>query len=189
MSALGQVILTNVTEKADAAVGTVEALVKEYARTVFKVAYSVLRNHESAEDVVQETFVRVWRNARQLSHIENHRVWLTKIAWRLAIDNVRKRPDNPLIDVSQMTNTLRSDLPWPDEIVESSQNSQILEKFIANLPRNLREPLVLSSIEEMSTADIAEILNIPESSVRNRIMRARQMLRQKLLSTPKVSVR
>ena len=72
---------------------TVEDLVREHARTVFRVAFSVVRNHADAEDVVQETFLRATRFGK-LNSIENHRAWLVKIAWRLALDRTRRSRKN-----------------------------------------------------------------------------------------------
>lgn len=155
---------------------TVEDLVREHAQTVFRVAYSVVRNHADAEDVVQETFLRATRFGR-LDSIENHRAWLVKISWRLAIDRVRRAPEEPLDDVET---TLRSaDRPL-DEALTEQQRLRLLRQLIATLPADLREVIVLSTVDEMRSADIAEVLGIPEGSVRGRALRARQMLKQKL---------
>lgn len=63
-----------------------EAAVREHARLVYRVAYSVLRNHHDAEDATQETFVRVLRYRRKLSEVQSQRNWLARIAWRVAAE-------------------------------------------------------------------------------------------------------
>jgi len=159
-----------------AASTTVEVLVREHAQTIFRVAYSVVRNHADAEDVVQETFLRATR-FRNLSSIENHRAWLVKIAWRLALDRTRRAVHQPLDDVVATLST--ADKPL-DEALSEQQRSRLLRQLIATLPADLRDVIVLSTVNEMRSADIAEVLGIPEGSVRGRALRARQMLKQKL---------
>lgn len=155
---------------------TMEDLVREHARTIFRVAYSMVRNHADAEDVAQETFLRATRHGR-LELIENHRAWLVKIAWRLALDRAKRLPDQPLEDVEA---TLRSAEGPLDEALSQEQRTLLLRKLIGTLPPDLRQVIVLSTVEEMANADIAQVLGIPEVSVRGRALRARQMLKQKL---------
>jgi RNA polymerase sigma-70 factor, ECF subfamily len=155
---------------------TIESLVLEHSRTVFKVAYSVVRNQEDAEDVAQETFLRALKHGR-FNEIENHKAWLAKIAWRLAIDRTSHATAEPLDDIIA---TLRStDQPLEDAIGEQ-QRSALMRKLIDALPTDLREVVVLSTVEEMTSADVASAMGIPEGSVRTRMMRARQMMKQKL---------
>jgi RNA polymerase sigma-70 factor (ECF subfamily) len=155
---------------------TVEELVRLHAQTVFRVAYSLVRNHADAEDVVQETFLRTMKKGR-LDGIENHRAWLTKIAWRLALDRAKQIPPEPL---EPMLETLRAAEGGLDDVLEEQQRSELLRGLLQTLPSDLREVTVLSTVEEMTSGDIAMVLGIPEGSVRTRLMRARQMLKQKL---------
>ena len=155
---------------------TIEDVVREHAQTIFRVAYSVLRNHADAEDVAQETFMRVMKHGR-LNEIENHKAWLVKIAWRLALDRSRRQPEEP---VDAIVETLRSGGPSAEEALHEQQRSELLRRLLTTLPADLREVVVLSTVEEMSSVDVADALGIPEGSVRTRLMRARQMLKQKL---------
>jgi len=158
---------------------SVEALVHEHARMVFKIAYSVLRHHADAEDVAQEVFLRVLRHGRELDQVRNQKAWVAKIAWRTAVDRVKRR-EQPEEDVTSAIEDLRGDRLSMDDALAEQQRMQLLRAMIASLPRDLREPLVLSTVQEMSNSDIAEVLAIPEASVRTRMARARTMLRQKL---------
>lgn len=155
---------------------TVEELVREHAQTVFRVAYSVVRNHADAEDVAQETFLRAMRHGK-LDAIENHKAWLVKIAWRLAVDRAKKLPSEPL---DGLLETLRSTEVGSDEVLEREERSELLRRLLGTLPADLREVVTLSTVEEMTSTDIASAMGIPEGSVRTRMMRARQMLKQKL---------
>jgi RNA polymerase sigma-70 factor (ECF subfamily) len=152
---------------------SLDSIVREHARFVFKVAYGVLRNPHDAEDVVQEVFLRVHRTGTK--DIRDIRAWLARIAFRVALD--RERKSEPL-DIVGMEIT--ADAPSAEHTAMHRQQVEVLQKLIAGLPGELRYPLVLSVIEEMNSRQIAEILEIPESSVRGRIARARQMLKEKL---------
>src|SRR5215813_5932625 len=75
---------------------SIEALVREHGTLVFRVAFSVLRNRHDAEDAAQETFLRLMR--QDLGRIEEPRLWLARVAWRVATDRAKKRPEQPLDD-------------------------------------------------------------------------------------------
>jgi RNA polymerase sigma-70 factor (ECF subfamily) len=160
-----------------------EALVQEHSRLVYRIAYAVLRRHHDAEDATQETFMRVLRYRSKLAAVEVPKTWLARIAWRVAVDRSRQRdrtreialedPEKPLPEV------VSSETP-ADESVQGVEVSAVLERMIAALPEKLREPLILSTVEEMSPRDVAATLGINEAAVRSRVFRARQILREKL---------
>jgi RNA polymerase sigma-70 factor (ECF subfamily) len=150
-----------------------EAVVREHGRLVFKVAYGVLRNPHDAEDVVQEVFLRLHRAATK--EVIDMRAWLARVAFRLAIDHLRKPR---ALDVEDLE--MSSTCPDAEHLAMHRQQVGQVQKLIAALPEELRHPLVLSAMEELNSRQIAEVLGIPESSVRGRIFRARQMLREKL---------
>jgi RNA polymerase sigma-70 factor (ECF subfamily) len=155
---------------------TIEDLVYEHSKTVFRVAYSVVRNHADAEDIAQETFIRAIKHG-QLDRIENHKAWLVKIAWRLAVDRAKRIPSDPLDEVIER---LRSSDGALEETIAQQQRAALMRRLLETLPSDLREVVVLSTGEEMTSADVASAMGIAEGSVRTRMMRARQILRQKL---------
>jgi RNA polymerase sigma-70 factor, ECF subfamily len=152
---------------------TLETVVREHARFVFKVAYGVLRNSHDAEDVVQEVYLRVHRSG--IKDVADMRAWLARVAFRLAIDRLRRPQGIDLADIEPISHE-----PDAEHLVIHRQRVQQVQKLIAALPEELRYPLVLSAMEEMNSRQISEVLEIPESSVRGRIFRARQMLKEKL---------
>jgi RNA polymerase sigma-70 factor (ECF subfamily) len=179
-----EALLSHAFPTADAAQQEVEAVVREHARLVYRIAYAVLRNHHDAEDAVQETFLRVLRHRHKLADVTERRAWLGRIAWRIAIDRVRKRkyahPDAALDDAAEAVAALRSAGASAEQIASDRQMLALLERLIAALPADLRAVLTLATIEELSSAEIAALLEIPEPSVRQRVYRARQVLREKL---------
>lgn len=155
-----------------------EIAVREHARLVFRIAYSVLRNHHDAEDATQETFFRVMRYGGKISRVTDVRSWLARIAWRVAIERHKKR--QPATDAAHEIDLLRSTASGADDILVQAEAANALEKVIASLPEKLRGPLVLSTIEEMSSAEIAKMLEIDEAAVRSRVFRARQIVIERL---------
>jgi RNA polymerase sigma-70 factor (ECF subfamily) len=160
-----------------------EALVRQHARLVYRIAYAVLRSHHDAEDATQETFLRVLRYSSKLASVEDPKTWLARIAWRVAVDRSKQRgrrrelaledPEKALVDVA-------SSESLADEALQGVQIGALLEAMISALPSKLREPLILSTIEEMSPGEVAATMGINEAAVRSRVFRARQILREKL---------
>ncbi len=160
-----------------------EGLVREHSKLVYRIAYAVLHRRHDAEDATQETFMRVLRYGPKLGGIENPKAWLARIAWRVAIDRTRRlgtRREVPLDDPENPTAEIASSGTPNDETAHGAQVSAVLEKFIAALPEKLREPLILSAIEEMSPREVATALGINEAAVRSRVFRARKILKKKL---------
>jgi len=165
------------------ALEALENLVQQHARLVYRISYAVLRHHHDAEDATQETFLRVLRYSRKLAGVEDHKTWLARIAWRVAIDRNRqlgRKREMPLYDPEQPLPEVASSDAAADEALQGAQVSDVLELMIASLPEKLRQPLILSTIEEMSPREVAATLGINEAAVRSRVFRARQILRGKL---------
>jgi RNA polymerase sigma-70 factor, ECF subfamily len=156
-----------------------ESVVHEHARFVFKVAYSVLRNVEDSEDTVQETFLRAYRSG-EINQVRDMKAWLARIAWRAAIDRVKKLPVKAIEDLAETGFEPVAGNPRADDSLIAQEKVTLLHKMMATLPEDLRHALVLSTVEEMTSAQIAEVLGIPETSVRTRLFRARQLLKEKL---------
>jgi RNA polymerase sigma-70 factor (ECF subfamily) len=181
MNLSGQLLLQENLGIADAATDEMALLARQQARFVYQVAFSVLRNHHDAEDITQETFVRVLRRRRQWGQIRNPRAWLARTAWRLALDRYRQRRRTAsLDDLAAAVAQLRASGASAEEIAANRQMTMLLETLMASLPAKFRAPLILSTVQEMSAAEVAAVLRMPESSVRTRVHRARRLLRGKL---------
>src|SRR5580700_11636134 len=126
-----------------------ENLVRQHSRLVYRIAYAVLRSHHDAEDATQETFVRVLRYSHKLARVEDHKTWLARIAWRVAVDRNRhrgRRQEVPLEDPEKPVAELPSADAPADEAMHDAQVGTMLERLIAALPEKLRQPLILSAI-------------------------------------------
>jgi RNA polymerase sigma-70 factor, ECF subfamily len=155
------------------------ALVQRQSRFVFRVVYAVLLNAHDAEDAVQETFLKLYRNGGwQDAH--NEQAFLARVAWRVALDRRRAAKPAEIASDPDAASALESLRPGPEEaLLDANQHAQI-HAMIDALPEELRLPLVLSAAEELNSREIGKILGIPEGTVRTRLQRARQVLRERL---------
>jgi len=182
---LGEMALNHAISTA-AVAPTVEGLVTEHARTVFRIAYSILRNHHDAEDAVQECFLKVVKHQDRLGKVRNPKTWLARVAWTTALDKRRRSPAPASLDDDgtlgkPALESLADPAPAADVQLAGHQMMGLLQKLIAALPDELRQPLELSTVEELNSAEIAEIMEIPEGSVRTRLFRARKLLKEKMV--------
>jgi RNA polymerase sigma-70 factor (ECF subfamily) len=147
-------------------------LVERQSRFVFRIAYAMLRNVEDAEDVVQETFLKLFRSGAW-REMQDEKAFLARTSWRMAVARRPKRPGSDLAGACSREDS-------PESVVIEADRKRAIYGLIDALPEKLRRPLALLATEELSTRDIAVLLSIPEGTVRRRTMRARQILREKM---------
>jgi len=150
-----------------------ESLVRRQSRFVFQVAFAILRNAHDAEDVVQETFLKLYQSV-SLDAILDERAFLARAAWRLAVGRLPKRrevPSDPGIPAAGDS---------PEEAATWAQFETAVHRIMDALPEKFRQVLALSAIEGLTSAEIAVAVGVPEGTVRTRIMRAREMVREKM---------
>lgn len=160
------------------------AAVRDHSRLVFRVCYSVLRNHHDAEDATQETFLRLMRYRGKWQEARDPRRWLVRVAWRVALDRRPRGAELGACAAREESADAAEQVPSPaaaaDEILAGAQLRGQLERLIAALPKKLRHPLVLSTLQELEPPDVAAALGISEAAVRSRVFRARQILKERL---------
>jgi RNA polymerase sigma-70 factor, ECF subfamily len=162
-----------------------EALVDQYATTLYRVAFSVLRNQSDAEDAVQEAFLRVLRHRETLGDIRDHRVWLIRIVWNIVLDRKRRAKTRPETDdIADVARVMPATGLTAEERAAAAQHHAHVLACVEKLPAREREVMMLSAFEELSSVEIAAVLDVTESSVRSRLFRARNLLAE-LLSHPR----
>ena len=175
----GQAVFSGWMEIADKAVNdasrrhaeeaALEGLVSQYASTLYRVAYSVLRNSADAEDAVQEAFLRVLRHRDSLGEVRDQRVWLVRIVWNVVLDRKRRmktRPENG--DLEELARVLPAGGLSAEERAAAAQHHAHVLACVEQLPEKERQVLLLSAFEELNSVEIATVLGITESSVRSR---------------------
>jgi RNA polymerase sigma-70 factor (ECF subfamily) len=167
--------------RAQAEEAALAALVDEYSGTLYRVAFSVLRNSSDAEDAVQEAFLRVLRHRDTLGDVRDHRVWLIRIVWNVVLDKKRRAKTRPETDdVTELARVLPSNGLSAEQIAAAAQHHAQVLACVDRLSAKERQVLLLSAFEELSSVEIAEVLGITESSVRSRLFRARNQMAEML---------
>jgi len=154
-----------------------ETRIAESSTLAFRVAYSVLRNREDAEEAAQEAFARAYRNFSSLRDRARFRAWLVRITWRLAIDRQRASKRRSLREQIHVESSGRE--PCTDTTVSHELAKQVW-RAIDGLPEKLRSVTILAGIEEYNMREVAELLGLPEGTVKSRLHEARQRLRKEL---------
>jgi RNA polymerase sigma-70 factor (ECF subfamily) len=169
-------------------VDAVNELVRLKRELVVRVAYQVTGNWEDAVDVSQGVFVRLWKGG--LSRYDPQRrfdTWLYRITMNAAIDHVRSRgrhlqplPDEPAELKASATATAASAEPAADAALDRLELRAAFATLSARLPTKQRTAFVLREIEGLETAEVARIMDVAESTVRNHLLQARRALREGL---------
>jgi len=165
-------------------------LMERHATPVFHFSLRMVGNEDDANDLAQETFVRVFRARASFRPNEKFSTWLFTIAANLARNHFRWRSRHPNVSLEAETGeteqtlggTLPANDPAPNEQALATERAAAVRDAVGKLPEDLREAVVLCEWEECSMAEAAAILETTPKAVESRLYRARQMLREKLKS-------
>jgi len=154
-----------------------EQVVRDYSRRVYNLAYRFTSSHEGAEDLTQDVFIRVYRALGQYDPSQgNLSNWLMRLARNLIIDDYRRRQRTPTDGGDSLDDHeyhLHGSTDGPERALQREERRQQVHRAIQKLTPELRECVILRDIEELSYAEIVELLKIPEWTVKSRINRGR----------------
>jgi len=156
-------------------------MAERQAGFMFRVAHGLLRNVQDAEDAVQETLLKLYRSDGWRA-MEDEKAFLARTVWRVGLDIAARRPRHSdsmegLEDAAGREFAAGGDSA-EQCLVEHGERA-VLRRLIDALPEELRQPLVLSAIEEMTSREVGLAMGIPEGTVRTRVMRARAELKRR----------
>ena len=166
-----------------------DLIVSRYKNRLFNCVYRLVHNSEIAEDLVQETFLRVYKNRHNYHATSNFSTWIYTIALNLARSELRKRKRRQFFSLNSSPNnddnmTEGFDLPdpsfGPEDHLAHSELGRAIQKAIDQLPVKYRTVIVLRDIEELSYEQISEILECPTGTIKSRVNRARLRLQEML---------
>lgn len=154
-----------------------EQIVRDYSRRIYNLAYRFTSNNESAEDLTQDVFVRVYRALGQYDPGQgNLSNWLMRLVRNLVIDDYRRRQRTPTDGGDSLDDHeyhLHGRTDGPERSLQREERRLQVHRAIQKLSPDLRECVILRDIEELSYADIVDLLKIPEGTVKSRINRGR----------------
>jgi RNA polymerase sigma-70 factor (ECF subfamily) len=159
----------------------------EHIDGLFGYALVLTRNRASAEDLVQETYVRALKAGDRLHENSNVKAWLFTILRNIWLNELRKRRSSPVfltIDDKEIpAESLAGSEPGAHEVLESNENVQSVQAAIRSLPLSFREVILMREFENLSYQEMANVLGCPTGTVMSRLGRARAKLRELLADT------
>ena len=162
-----------------------EQIVKRYKDQLLNFAYRFLGDIEDSEDIVQETFLRVFRKRNAYKNIAKFSTWIYTITGNLAKTELRRRKKRKLFSISGLKYEEKEyEIPdekrGPEEKADSVVKDEIIQKAINSLSPKFKEVIILRDIQELSYDEISKIINIPLGTVKSRVNRARLKLQELL---------
>ncbi len=160
-----------------------EELVRRYQRPITGYIYRMLNNYDASLDVTQEVFIKVYNSLERYSSEYKFSTWLYRIAHNAAIDHMRRNSVNQQsIEAENADGSyqlqIESTQPNPEQQRERSEWRREIETVVKCLPQVYRELILLRHSQDLSYDEIAEITNLPLGTVKNRLFRAREMMRE-----------
>jgi RNA polymerase sigma-70 factor (ECF subfamily) len=162
-------------------------IVEIYKDKVYQLCFRMLGNRHEAEDIAQEAFIRAFINIHTFNQKLKFSTWLYRIATNLSIDRIRKKKPDYFLDAElagtdglTMYSQLAANIMLPEDELESLELQEIIQKAILILPDKYRSVIVLKYIDELSLKEISEILDLPIGTVKTRIHRGRESLKNLL---------
>ena len=161
-------------------------LMRRFRQKVYSIAFQVLGNHLDADEVVQETFVRIYKKRKELADVKYFSTFLLRVATNYSIDLLRRRKGHRIIaeDSSSLPGTIQLDLSrkvsTPSQEFENKQLMDEITRALELLPPKQKLTAILHDIEGYSKAEIAQIFGCPEATVRSNLHIARSKLRKLL---------
>ena len=167
--------------------GAFEEIVNRYADRLLKFAYRFVLDREEAEDIVQDTFLKVYQNRHAYREIAKFSTWIYTITGNLAKTILRKRKNRKMFPFSRTTsedNDKEIEYPSterpPDTKLAGEIEEQIIQRAIIKLPEHFRTVIILRDIQDLSYEEISNIIDAPLRTVKSRINRARLRLQEEL---------
>ncbi len=162
-----------------------DMLVRRYKDQLLNFVYRFVGNQSDAEDIVQETFLRVYKNKHYYKEIAKFSTWVYTIAGNLAKTELRRRKRHKIFSVSNFVNEERDfDIPDekrnPEAEVDGTIKEDIIQKAIEKLPPKFKEVIILRDVQGFAYEEISQILNIPLGTVKSRVNRGRLKLQEDL---------
>ena len=166
--------------------GSFEELVRRYQRPISAYVYRMVGNYESALDLTQEIFIKVYSSLRRYRAEFKFSTWIYKIAHNCAVDHLRRNAtrEQSLIlgaEGEQYDLPVESGRLSPEQESERKERRIEIESVVRALPANYRELIILRHSQDLSYEEIVEVTGLPLGTVKNRLFRAREMMRQQFV--------
>lgn len=162
-----------------------ETLIEAYQKKVFNIAFGMLHNYEDANDAAQEVFIRVFKSIKNFKGESSFSTWLYRITANVCLDELRKRKNKNVVSIDEditleegeISRQIIDDSPTPDIVAEKNELRKIIYNAISELSEEHKTVIVLRELHGFSYDEISEMIKCPQGTVKSRISRARNILK------------
>lgn len=173
-------LLELIKKAVDGDLSAFETILKNHQYYAYTVAFRVLTNDDDAKDVVQECFVRIWKSLGSYNGKVKFTTWMYKIVINLCYDKLRTRKtENERRET--ISDEFVSDIDNPERLMTNKEQAKIIKHVSNGLPEKQRMVFVLRDLEELTTDEVSQIMDVSVESVKTNLSLARKAIRTKLI--------
>ena len=162
-----------------------ETVVSSYGKRIYNLSYRYTNRKDEAEDLTQEILIRVYQNLKSYrSEAGSFQNWILRVARNLIIDHyrqIRRYPQTGGSEELETMNITDDKIPSPQRAAEQVEATRFLQDGLQSLSPELKEAIILRDLEGMAYQEIADLLNVPEGTIKSRINRGRLELTKLLM--------
>ncbi len=170
--------------------GAFETLISRYAGPIYRFSFRLVRDAHGAEDLTQETFIKVWKNLKRFDQSKSFKAWMFAIARNTAIDAIRKKDPISFTAMAREDDaggapyefSIEDSRPLPDEVASRAEDAELIDALLAELPPKQRAAILLHDGEELTFQEIADAVKEPLNTVKSRYRRGVETLKKRLSS-------
>lgn len=153
-----------------------EKIIKKYDKNLYSYIYSLVREQYLAEDLLQETLIKIYKNLDKYDSNKNFSAWIITIARNTVYDHLKKKKIITLNLLDEKDSDVKEEKHNPSQLLEEKEKTEIIDRVVNNLPENYRDIIILKYFDELKYQEIADVLNIEVSKVKWKLYEARKLL-------------
>jgi RNA polymerase sigma-70 factor (ECF subfamily) len=165
-----------------------EELISGYEKKAYNIAYRIMGNEEDAKDMAQEAFIKIYKSIQNFREESSFSTWLYRIVTNVCLDELRKRKKANLVPLEMNIETdkgsaiieLSAEKETPEDICERVEKKELIQNAISSLAEDYKTVIILRDIQGFGYEEIATMLNCSLGTIKSRINRARNLLKDKL---------
>ena len=156
-------------------------LINQYQQYAFNLAFRIVCNEDDARDVVQDSFIKIWKNMKQYNPKIKFTTWMYKIVSNTAIDHLRSINKRNLVSVDEHYNKLElTNTNHPEAQLNNKETGQLIRLISKTLSEKQKLVFVLRDLHGLSPTEVSNILDLPATSIKSNLFHARKVIREKL---------
>lgn len=156
-------------------------LVKQHQQFAFNLAFRIICNEDDARDIVQESFIKIWKNMKQFNTKIKFTTWMYKIVSNTAIDHLRSAKKMTKVNIDDVHDKLEQiNEDHPERLLDNKITGDLIRLISDTLSEKQKLVFVLRDLEGLNPVEVSEILGLPENSIKSNLYLARKSIREKL---------